>query len=165
MLWPYWNNAHHLIPKGTLKASINEVGEEDSDLREFIVGGLLNAKYNVNHWINVVILPMDREVGRLLKLPRHLILEDETVLDGKTEKFDHTAYGDLVKKKLDSIMKGFKDKFKPDDPNKCEAWKTAKLSKTKLVNLSKKCFRSITVFGKTKRGAGAPLSELPSLDL
>jgi hypothetical protein len=47
-------------------------------------------------------------------------------------------------------VKGFKKKFDPQDPNKCEAYKTAKLSKTKLVNLSKKCFKRIVAFGQTK---------------
>ncbi|MEM9801278.1 MAG: AHH domain-containing protein, partial [Planctomycetota bacterium] len=66
-LWPYYNNAHHIIPKGTLKSEIAATNVSD-----IVQKGLLKAKYNINHAKNMIFLPMDKRIGQILHLPRHL---------------------------------------------------------------------------------------------
>ena len=70
---PYWHEAHHIIPHGELRDAINAVGTgtEAAIYREIIREGLLDEKYNLNHKLNMIILPMDKKVARALKLPRH----------------------------------------------------------------------------------------------
>ena len=74
-LKPYWHNAHHIIPNSTLsKAILDSVKDDDdgAELAMMIKGGLLMGTYNLNDQINMVILPMDKQVGDVLNLPRHL---------------------------------------------------------------------------------------------
>jgi hypothetical protein len=78
--WPYWNNAHHIIPKGTLKEEITKQDEEG--VSDLIQQCLLEAKYNINHKINMLLMPQDREVANLLGMPRHLQLQHD---DGGVE--------------------------------------------------------------------------------
>jgi hypothetical protein len=76
---PYWNNAHHMIPKGTFNEVIDKVEQKASArVRDLIVCSLIEARYNINHHKNMILLPQDKEVGILFRLPRHLILEDDT---------------------------------------------------------------------------------------
>jgi hypothetical protein len=135
--WPYWNNAHHLIPKGTLKARILQ---EDVKVSNLIQQCLLEAKYNINFKINMLLLPQDREVAKILNIPRHLQL---THPDGsvKIEVANHPVYNQLaleVDDGLNDIIKSYattcKNALKKvagthNKPN-------AKLDKTKLEDLS-----------------------------
>ncbi len=72
-LWPYWNNAHHLIPKGTLKA---KVLAETDPVPTLIQKALLQAQYNINHMVNMLFMPQDKRVANILGLPRHIQLRD-----------------------------------------------------------------------------------------
>ena len=139
--WPYWNNAHHLIPKGTLKARILE---EDVKVSNLIQQCLLEAKYNINFKVNMLFLPQDREVAEILNVPRHLQLRHP---DGsvKIEVANHPVYNKMaleVDNGLNDIIKSYattcKNAIKKDHkkPN-------AKLDKKKLEKLSKKLLRMI----------------------
>ena len=150
--WPYWNNAHHIIPKALLNRLIDKI--EDPECRDLVRVGLLRAKYNVNHWINVVILPMDMQVARHLSLPRHLALEDETAVFEPHPKFDHAAYSEKVKKRLATIIATYKAAVQQAiNEERCNAWSVVKLSKRQLEQLSKACYLSIVNLGATRPGA------------
>jgi hypothetical protein len=71
-LKPYWHNAHHLVPNGTLKRSIDDAGAEDKTIQELIRILLLKGEYNLNDQRNMMILPMGAEVADAMGLPRHL---------------------------------------------------------------------------------------------
>ncbi|MFY0562747.1 hypothetical protein ACN28E_02795 [Archangium lansingense] len=162
--WPYWNNAHHMIPKDLLNARI-AAAHTDLKIVDLIRAGLLKGKYNVNHYINMVLLPMDKEVGFFLKLPRHLSLDEGSAEFDDNPKFDHTAYNAKVEKRLKTIMKDYVDEAEDvkDKNKKCNIAKMPALSKSKLELLSKDCYKSIKVFGVLK--PGKPLVDLPGLRL
>ncbi|WPB76891.1 AHH domain-containing protein [Archangium violaceum] len=161
---PYWNNAHHMIPKDLLNARIT-AAHKDPKIADLIRAGLLKGKYNVNHYINMILLPMDKEVGFLLKLPRHLSLDEGSAEFDDNPKFDHTAYNSKVGIRLRTIMKDFVDKADEvnDKNKKCNISKMPALAKNKLELLSKDCYKSIKVFGV--REPGKPLVDLPNLRL
>jgi hypothetical protein len=116
-LWPYWNNAHHIIPKGTLKSTIAELENptgwppKSPALRNIVERFLLKKLYNVNHHSNVILLPMDKEVAKILKLPRHLLLEDDDdvpmPLEEASPKFDHLLFNLQAQAQLIGIMDDF----------------------------------------------------------
>jgi hypothetical protein len=158
--WPYWNNAHHIIPKGLLNRLINKI--TDPECRDLVRTGLLRAKYNVNHWINVVILPMDFEVARHLSLPRHLALEDETAVFEPNPKFDHKAYARKVKRLLEKIMDGYRSAVAAAVAGKdCSSGRTVSLSKDRLEEVSRLCYALIVSLGQTKPGASIGEIDLP----
>ena len=141
--WPYWNNAHHLIPKGTLKARILDEAK-DVKVSNLIQQCLLEAKYNINYEVNMLLLPQDREVAKLLNLPRHLQLEHR---DGgvRVEVANHPVYNKKaleVKDGLNDIIEAYatkcKNAIKKDHKNP-----NAKLDKSKLEALSRKLLRMI----------------------
>lgn len=140
--WPYWNNAHHLISKGTFSSQIEEKGKEDSRVSELIQQCLLVAKYNINHKENMLLIPQDREVATMLGMPAHLQFEESA--DGKVKKStaDHPVWSEYItvmENGLNKILKSYAstckgaitkaDKQGHDEP------KTS-LSKEKLVKLS-----------------------------
>ncbi|HEX5748011.1 MAG TPA: AHH domain-containing protein [Archangium sp.] len=157
--WPYWNNAHHLIPKGTLNTVINEIAEDDC--RQLVREGLLHAEYNVNHHINVILLPMDTEVARVLDLPRHLVLEDDSIVKEKGSKLNHREYNQNVRTRLDSIIDSYKATCDRERQTNCDPWPVIKLSKKRLEVLSQHCYAKVTQFGN--ENPGEAISALPPL--
>ncbi|WP_395832497.1 AHH domain-containing protein [Archangium violaceum] len=106
--WPYWHNAHHLIPKGTLK---DEILKEPSPVNELIQVALLKAKYNVNHKLNMLFIPQDQEVAELLNLPRHIQRKDGDAPDVPANYGNHPLYNKMVreiKKGLDTIITDYR---------------------------------------------------------
>lgn len=143
--WPYWNNAHHIIPKGTLKARITE---EDAVVSNLIQQCLLEVPYNINHKINMVLMPQDLEVANILGVPRHLQLAHK---DGgvKVAIGNHPEYNKMVleaERGLNSIVKDYakicKDAIKKAKRTTHKIPK-AQLSKKKLENLSKRLLKGI----------------------
>lgn len=157
--WPYWNNAHHLIPKGTLKERIVKEGAQVSDLIQKM---LLDARYNINHKINMLFLPQDREVAELLELPRHLQLKDG---DGQVYVSvpctDHPVYSEMVLEiaaGLNKIIQGYR---KICDQNGQGVHKSpnAALDKRKLEDLSRRLLKLLLKWGQSKY-AGMSLDQL-----
>lgn len=96
---PYWHESHHIIPNGELQAAIAEAAEGESLAEEYVKlirGGLLDEKYNLNHTINMIILPMPNQVAYALGLPRHRASADTK---------SHTAYSHKAGAELDKIIK------------------------------------------------------------
>lgn len=159
--WPYWNNAHHLIPKGLFARTMMDI--KPGYIRELVVAGLFRAPYNINHMHNILFLPMDKEVGMLLQLPRHLTRDEGCETDDPNPCFNHERYNGEVKGGLTRAIKEFKkaaaDARKAAKPGeKCDVVKAFKLSKDKLEIASKACVRAITAFGKEH--GGAPLVDM-----
>jgi A nuclease family of the HNH/ENDO VII superfamily with conserved AHH len=157
---PYWHNAHHIIPNGSLKNAIANTGAAASGLPNLIKQGLLKATYNLNDKVNMIILPMERKWGVLLGLPRHL-KRDEVGPNEKQEFFSHANYSDAAEKGLEPIMNGFKkmavaamDSAKPHEKPDVQ------LSKEQLESLSRRIYSSIKTAGKVKPGEA--LSKLTS---
>lgn len=103
---PYWHNAHHLVPNGALRSAINEVGKgtaKPAEVRLEVRQGLLEVKYNLNFKRNLIILPIDKSVGRALKLPVHL---------SRARARRHSAYSKSVKSELDQIFSQVKEALK-----------------------------------------------------
>lgn len=98
---PYYHNAHHIVTNSELNAGLGKVGSDvqgerpDIDGMKLIRDSLLRAGYNLNHKMNMIILPMDREVAKALRLPRHL---------AETTDRDHPRYSEIIKKLLRSVM-------------------------------------------------------------
>lgn len=160
--WPYWNNAHHMIPQATLNGQITKL-VDDVKTRNFVRAGLLQARYNVNHYKNMILLPQDKEVGYLLKLPRHLSLDDGSTEFDPKPKFDHVAYSMKVRMRLTPIINDYKaeaEKVRKKN-EECDPRKMTALSKDKLEKLSKDCYDSIMKFGESS--PGEPLVDLPDL--
>jgi len=63
---PYWHNTHHVIACGEITEAFNE------DERRL----LLKTRWNVNDNPNVIILPKQFAVARVLKLPTHVPPDD-----------------------------------------------------------------------------------------
>lgn len=137
--WPYWNNAHHLIPKGTLKA---EILKEHAPVDELIQQALLSAHYNVNHKVNMLFLPQDREVAQVLSLPRHIQLKDDDAPDLEAMCTDHPVYNQMVRE-MDAGLKSIISSYRSICDNAVKEVEgthdvpNAKLDKAKLEQLSR----------------------------
>ena len=156
--WPYWNNAHHLIPKGEIGNIINSEGSEVGSLME---AGLLKAKYNINHKINMLMMPQDKEVGAILNMPRHIQNKDGDAPDIKSTCTSHPVYDKMVKEMddgLQEIVKGYRKTIEDAIEEDCEE-PDFKLDKAKLEELSKDLL-GIILAGD----AGASLDKLASLN-
>jgi hypothetical protein len=163
--WPYWNNAHHIIPKGTLVEKINMECGKEATIAKIIKQALMVAMYNVNYQINMMFLPQDREVAEILSMPRHLTLMEADGPSGTPEATDHKGYNDTIALELKTIIDDYKskaDKVK----NKEHPELKAKLHKTQLEKLSHTLYRRIVAFGsgKEKKSAGKSIAELFSQD-
>lgn len=139
--WPYWNNAHHLIPKGTLVSKIDDETASTPAIGTFVKKALLVAKYNVNEKVNMMFLPQDKEVARILRIPRHLTLMHTDGPKKLPECFDHALYNLFVAAKLKAIIGTYKKAFADaKKKNEKHPEKAGNLDKTKLEKLSKQLF-------------------------
>ncbi|MFL5349708.1 MAG: AHH domain-containing protein [Hyalangium sp.] len=95
---PYWHESHHIVPNSTLRAAIAAVGSGMADPSGMVLavrGGLLDEGYNLNNKKNMIILPMDREVGLTIGLPKHRKTQDHR---------SHSAYSKYVRQQLVEIL-------------------------------------------------------------
>lgn len=127
---PYYHEAHHVIPDSILR-EVMEVafgGEGGSPELVLVARNLLmEESYNINHKLNMVLLPMNRHVAKVLNLPIHR----------QPGHPDHKKYRDYVK----PLLKGdFLTMLK--DAVDHEAQKPGDL-KAKLESHSKTLYRQI----------------------
>jgi hypothetical protein len=146
--WPYWNNAHHLIPKGTLKESITKEDTDNPGVSDLIQQCLLEAKYNINHKVNMLLMPQDLEVANMLGMPRHLQLQEK---DGSVQIAvgNHPVYNEYVSKAEGGLNKIVQDYAKICKDAIADAKKNehplpkAELDKKKLEALSEQLLKFI----------------------
>ncbi len=138
--YPYWHNAHHIVPNGTLNTAIAKTGP---DLCNLIKQGLLKAEYNLNDKVNMVILPMERKWGVILGLPRHL-KRDEDGGNSPGEFFSHADYSNEVELALVDIIASYKQ-IAADAKNAAKEHEMPdpKLSKKQLETLSARIHNNI----------------------
>lgn len=172
---PWWNNAHHLIPQSTMKTELKTIANPPGwnpalsiSISELVEKTLLTLRYNLNHHVNMILLPQDEEVGALLGLPRHLVLADEASKEETADVrcfTDHETYRDRVAEKLREVFRGFAEKAETED-GKCVSAKM-RAAKDELEQLSKTLYRKLTSNeGKSKKwviAPGKPISTLPPL--
>ena len=161
--WPYWNNAHHLIPKGTFAAAIAEQG---TTISELIQEALLEAKYNINHKINMLFMPQDKEVANILGMPRHIQLKEGDAAGLSAQCLDHPVYSTWTREAkagLDEIIQDYK-KICEDAEKEAQAnhgIPDPELDKKRLERLSKRLLDLILNW----RGPGDVGSNGLSLDM
>jgi hypothetical protein len=138
---PYWHEAHHIVPNSTLRGAIAAVGtgmKDPSGMVLAVRGGLLDEGYNLNNKKNMIILPMDREVGLTIGLPKHRKTQDHR---------SHSAYSKYVKQQLDEILgkirAASKEHKKPD----------YKGCKEDIESLSAHLYKAIVQAGEAMRDA------------
>lgn len=65
--YPYHHNYHHLIPQGALQEYV--CGNDDKTKRRVEI--LCASKWNINGPINIVLLPQELSVSKIVELPAH----------------------------------------------------------------------------------------------
>jgi hypothetical protein len=146
---PYWHEANHVIPNGSLQKAIAEVGKGMNNpamITQVIRGRLLNAQYNLNHKVNMILLPMDEEVAQALRLPRH-----------RQTAFlrSHRAYSMNVEGRLGEIFRPVQKAIRQHEVPKYRD------CKKELEDLSTELYDAIVKAGE--RGVGS-LDEMPRED-
>ncbi|MCY1041531.1 AHH domain-containing protein [Corallococcus sp. bb12-1] len=86
---PYYHEAHHVLPDATLRTALIDIFEKP-EMARHVVTEVLNAPYSVHDKDNMMILPMDEQVGEMLQLPIHR----------ETKQCSHGLYDMYVLKKL-----------------------------------------------------------------
>jgi hypothetical protein len=99
---PYVHNGHHILPNAVLNECIDEATTRDARLRDLVRIGLLDGKYNLNHKLNMIILPKERYVSDALKLPRHL----------HYNQMKHAAYSRKVKARVLEVIDAYQKQIK-----------------------------------------------------
>lgn len=94
---PYLHNYHHLIPNGVLNSELYDK-EHGSRLLKLLMAG----KYNINNGRNIIILPQEEWIGKIIKLPVHC--------PGGARC--HKAYSNYIRPLLNKIKKQLKKKLK-----------------------------------------------------
>lgn len=155
--WPYWHNHHHIIPKGLLARQMEESCKASSNenVWEILARSLLEAKYNINHYFNMLILPMDSQVAAVLGFPRHLVLEAPSAVKEKVQnpKYDHERYNLAVQMDLKPILDGFVTACEEAvDSKKDHENPVANLEVEKLEALSRKYIQKLLFTGKNNDG-------------
>src|SRR5262245_42003499 len=144
-LKPYWHNAHHLVPNGTLKRAIDGAG--DDKIADLIRQGLLMGEYNLNDKANMMILPMGAAVADAMGLPRHLHG------DQGVTRFSHPDYDARVLTMLKPVM----DQYAAMVKNKSEDHKEppTKLAKDQLISISDTIHSAIKALKKRRALRGS----------
>ncbi|RYZ39806.1 MAG: hypothetical protein EOO71_18580 [Myxococcaceae bacterium] len=160
-LKPYWNNAHHLLPVGMFKESLIKVSSEmaktrrdenkqlltvDGDICKILEMSLLEKSYNINHKLNMLILPMDDSVSDILRLPKH----------GGADSNFHGQYDALAKSHLDKVMDFYRTYLNdlPDKEHLTDKQKQAQ--KKRLELLSQRLYKLMTSECLRGKPSGAP---------
>lgn len=152
---PYWHQAHHIIPNGVLNNCIADAANESIKVHTLTRVCLLQAKYNLNHKKNVILLPMGKEVAAALGLPRH-IAGIEGDASGKHYMLCHPKYTNKVTSEVKKVIRGY---AKQIDTQEHET-NNPELDKSKLENISVSIFNRLRSWQK-KAKQGAPADDMP----
>ncbi|RKG72082.1 AHH domain-containing protein [Corallococcus terminator] len=100
---PYYHNWHHMIPNGAINEYIG--GGPDGAKRLFL---LMTSLYNMNCGQNIVLLPKESFVGRVLGLPIHC----------PYGQMSHPTYSQACEKHLRRIAAQLKKVLASGNPHK-----------------------------------------------
>lgn len=95
---PFANEAHHIVPDAEFRSAIASVGSGsplEHEITCLVREGLLEEGYNLNHRVNIIILPMTLAHSRAVGLPKHRLT---------FTTFHHSAYSKYVRDELDKIF-------------------------------------------------------------
>jgi hypothetical protein len=143
---PYYHEAHHIIPNSTLRTAILETFKPNATQVPWFRKQLVNEGYNLNHKSNMIMLPLEKKIGKALELPCHR--------DPYTPS--HEVYSTQVKDKVKSILQSNKKavaEHKKADYTAC---------KGRLTTLSDELYQSILAAGLS--GQSATLDEMVITD-
>lgn len=144
---PYYHNAHHVIPNSVLNGAMYDAAA--SDMRVFALArkALLDAKYNLNHKGNMVLLPMSKYVAAALHLPRH-IAGVETEPGQVPEHVNHSAYNAKIRAKVKDVIGDFASqvKFQQHDVDAPE------IAKVLLEDISREVLTQLKTWGSVAEG-------------
>lgn len=127
---PYMHNYHHLIPNGVLNEGLYDK-QHGSRLLKLLMAG----QYNINHGRNIILLPKEERIGRIIGLPAHC----------PGGKQSHKRYSTSIKGMLNDIKKRLKRALK--DQTLHEA------AKGKVGNIAEDLYRMASGGETTSRGA------------
>jgi hypothetical protein len=131
--WP--NNAHHLLPVGTLHKAIDSISSNNRNITIRIIQDLLINKYNINYFVNMMILPQRASDSYRLGLPTH-----PGFAKGRRARIaTHSDYSKKVRTKVMAIMRPYSNWTK----NACTNPPEGKDIVDKLNQFSKKLHDAI----------------------
>lgn len=122
---PYANQVHHVLPNSALKRAISSL----KGIEDVVAKDLMEAKYNINYKINMLILPSADKPSMALGLPKHL--------------GDHPGYTGRIQGEVNRAFKPYQqmmDKVKDKKHPKV----TSKNVKKKLESISESWYNAIT---------------------
>ncbi|HWO08607.1 MAG TPA: hypothetical protein VNN80_03985, partial [Polyangiaceae bacterium] len=158
---PYWHNAHHILPNGVLNSALLDAAKADMALFYLTRTGLLEAGYNLNDKVNMVLLPMDTVVAAALCLPCHIAdIQTPPVAPNKKKprpkkKVEHDVHSAKVKAEVDEVIQEYASQL---DTKKHDQDLPA-FTKEKLERISRRLFMRLKLWaGKARGGA---LDEAP----
>lgn len=139
---PYWHQAHHIIPNRVLNGCILDAATQSKSftLYRLIRIGLLDAKYNLNHKTNMILLPMSERTAAFLKLPKHL----------EAGARSHEDYSNQVKEKVDEVIRSYKRVA--EDAKEDHKAPPADLAKSGLERISRLMRKAIRAWGESQDG-------------
>jgi len=109
---------------------------------------------------DTIILPQDKEVARLLKLPRHLIMMDPDPGE-PNQTCNHPQYTEKVEKALEKVIDEYRSIAEKGEKKPCSEPVKVELDIEKLNKLSRNCYKTIVDFGRAQ--AGNPLDSIKAL--
>jgi hypothetical protein len=148
---PYWHESHHVVPNSTLRAAIAAVGTGMADPPGMVLavrGGLLDEGYNLNNKANMIILPMDREVGLTIGLPKHRKTKDYR---------SHSTYSKYVRWELDKIFGKIRE---ASDKHAKQNYVDAKEA---IEGLAKRLYQAIVDAGEAMKEAAGSKDSLDDM--
>jgi len=147
---PYPHNGHHMIPNSVLNGCLLSAAKNDMSLHYLARVGLLQAKYNLNDKLNMIILPMRRYVSVAIGLPRHISGIDRLPGDSP-EKRNHTGYNRRVRVQVEPII----EKYASQIDTKQHNVTLPAMTKEDLERISKTIFASLQGWNAMGRALNA----------
>jgi hypothetical protein len=142
---PYAHEAHHIIPDSGFNNSIqqlsDEMGDDAARAKELVRKSLLKAKYNLNHKINMMILPQDEMISIVLALPRHSHWPDDKFHEGYTAKV-LARVKPVIRQYMKAVAEALEKECNPAPVD---------LSKAKLERVSKAFRKVLRALGEKKK--------------
>ena len=145
------------MPNRVLANEIAKTSERDTRLPYLVKSGLLEAGYNLNAKLNMIILPMEMAVAAALGLPRHLI-GGEVGPNEKKEYRSHSDYSGRVAVRVGAAMDDFADILTSNPPQEHDK-KPSELSRAKLEKVSSDVYALLIAVGPAFEGK--PLKDVP----